>query len=91
MGSRESVLGGGAGSLLREVGREALVVELDGDVDGAAQLLDEALGLGRLLPALPTQGQRKADDDALDLLLACEPFQLSEPIQIGRASCREIV
>ncbi len=34
---REGVLGRGAGGLLREVGREALVIELDGNVDCAAQ------------------------------------------------------
>ena len=51
MRRRERVLGRRAGGLLREVGREALVEELDGDVDGAAQRVDEALGLGRLLAA----------------------------------------
>ena len=39
--------------LLREVGREALVEELDRDVEDGAERLDEALGLGRLLAALP--------------------------------------
>ena len=53
MGGRARVLGGGARGLLGEVGREALVVELDRHGDGAAQRLDEALGLRRLLPGRP--------------------------------------
>ena len=51
MRRRERVLGRRARGLLREVGREALVVELDRDVDDGAKRLDEALGLGRLLAA----------------------------------------
>ena len=66
MGGGERVLGRGAGRLLCEVGREALVEELDRDVDDGAQRLDEALGLGDLLAARPAQRQRQADDDALD-------------------------
>jgi hypothetical protein len=33
---RERVFGRGAGRLLRQIGREALVVELDGNRNGAA-------------------------------------------------------
>ena len=59
MRGRERVLGCCAGGLLGEVGGEALVVELDRNSDGAAQRLDEALGLDRLFAAGPPQSQRR--------------------------------
>ncbi len=69
MRRRDRVLGRGSGGLLREVGREALVEQLDGDVHGRAQRVDEALRLGRLLATLAAQRQRQADDDPFRLFL----------------------
>ena len=51
MGGRDRILGRRARGLLCEVGREALVEQLDGDVEDAAQGLGEALRLLRLLAA----------------------------------------
>ena len=48
MGSRERILGRGAGRLLREVRREALVEQFDRDVEDATERLDEPLRLGGL-------------------------------------------
>ena len=75
MRGRAGVLGRGAAAG-GERGREALVPGLDRDADGGAQLLDEGLGLARLLAAGAAQGQRQADDDALRLLGADEIEQL---------------
>jgi hypothetical protein len=66
-------------SPLREIGRETLVEQLDGDVDDTAERVDEALGLVGLLAVRAAHRQRQADDDALDVLLAHEPRQLGEP------------
>src|SRR5438105_4040744 len=84
MGSRERILGRGAGRLLREVRREALVEQFDRDVEDATERLDEPLRLGGLLAARAAQRQRQADDDALDLLLAREPRQLRKPAVLAR-------
>ena len=78
MRRRARVFRGRRGALLRQIGREALVEEHDGDVDGRAQRLGEPLGRARLLPALAAQGQRMTDDHLLDLLLAGEPHDLGE-------------
>ena len=65
--SRARVLGCPS-TRLGEVGREALVEQLDRDVHGGSKRLGEAFRLERLLTALAAQRQRQPDDDSLGLL-----------------------
>ena len=75
--------------LLSEVGREALVEELDGDVERRAQRFDEALGLARLLAVLAAQRQRQADDDPLGCSSSRRAATSSaRPVLGGRAARR---
>src|SRR5579862_8524669 len=74
----DRVLGRRAGCLLREVGREALVEQLDGDGDDVTKRLGEALRLGGLLSALAAQGEREADDDPLGVLVGDEARDLGK-------------
>ena len=72
-----------SGILLGEVGREALVEALDWHVDRLPELIDEALGLDRLLAAFASEGQRQPDDDSLRALAR---DQLDEPLESGFAA-----
>src|SRR5690348_2340299 len=64
--------------LLREVGREPLVEEDDGDVEQLPQPRRELLARPRLLAALAAQRQREADHDLSDVLGCNQPLQLGE-------------
>ena len=77
---------GVAAALFGEVGREALVEALDRHVDDFAQGVDETLRLGRLLPVLAAQGQRKADDDALGARARRPAPQTREPSSLPARS-----
>ena len=79
---RARVIGAGPG----ELGREALVERLDGDVDVRAQLGEELLGLARLLADVARERQRQADDDPLRLLVADEPTSRSRPAPLPARS-----
>src|SRR5919109_1088334 len=70
---------------LGEIGREALVEALDGDVERGAQRLDEAFGLGGLVAALAAHRQRQADDDPLRALRADELHESGEAVTSRRA------
>src|ERR671924_196581 len=70
---------------LGEIGREALVEALDGDVERGAQRLDEAFGLGGLVAALAAHRQRQADDDPLRALCADDLHESGEAVTSRRA------
>src|SRR5439155_10710890 len=85
MRRRPCILGRGRRCLSGEVGREALVERLDGNVQPRAQRRDERLRLERLIATLALQGQRQPDDYALSLFGSNERGQPLEA-RVGRRS-----
>ena len=81
MGGRERVLGRGAGGLLRQVGRGALVEQLDGDVDGAAPRVP------RRVSGRPTT-MRSTSSSRMSRASSVRPVSPAAPstTPIGRAS-----